>query len=63
MRKLALVTILGLSASCAHHGRDQNLATRQSVTAPRGDFEGARRDPGGAPAMQPETPIVTPPVP
>ncbi len=63
MRPLTLLLALSW-LGCAHHRREPNLAQRPAVTAPRGDFEGARkRDPGSHAATPVEPPIVTPPVP
>jgi hypothetical protein len=63
VRALLLVAIFGASFGCAHK-QTRSLAQRQSVTTPRGDFEGPSRDGRHDPrGPQVEPPIVTPPVP
>ena len=62
MRMLMLVTFAILALGCAHQTR--NLAQRQSVTTPHGDFDNTpRNERRERPVAPVEPPIVTPPIP
>jgi len=63
MRMLVLVTCSTLAFGCAHH-ETRNVAQRQSVTTPHGDFDSApRQERRERPVAPIEPPIVTPPIP
>jgi hypothetical protein len=63
MRKVVLVCALALACGCAHHKSASNLAKRQTVAPPKGDFEsGHKRDSRQElEPQQSERPVVTPP--
>lgn len=63
MRKLMLVAFMVLPLGCAHQ-ESRNLAQRQSVTTPHGDFDNTpRNERRERPVAPVEPPIVTPPIP
>lgn len=63
MRMLVLVAFATIAVGCAHQ-QSRNLAQRQSVTTPHGDFDNTpRNERHERPVAPVEPPIVTPPIP